>query len=365
MGKLSRVKGVIEAFHGSPHDFDSFDMSKIGTGEGAQAYGHGLYFADSEDVARSYRDVLSKSGTDGAQRRLQQTGGDIDAAILKAKEKAARYRAGGADGYASAVEEDLRFLEKFKETGEWSDGRMYEVNINANPDDFLDWDKPFRDQPPAVQKAIDDVMELQGVKSYIAPDGQKVYVNTGVTSDTLGMDLLGLLGSDRQQSSKELLARGVPGIRYKDQFSRVNSGVGTSNYVIFDDKLISIAKKYGIALPVAGTALQAEQAKAAVMQAASNDFAQRRQAKQGRFKALKDTILEGMAAVNRGVVDTVNFLGPDQVNAVLQMSGSERRVPDLYDIPGVKEGTAKEAAYMEPGAPQQIIRTAGEFLSPL
>ena len=33
----------IRAFHGSPHDFDAFDLSKIGTGEGAQAYGHGLY----------------------------------------------------------------------------------------------------------------------------------------------------------------------------------------------------------------------------------------------------------------------------------------------------------------------------------
>jgi hypothetical protein len=36
----------IKAYHGSPHDFDQFSMSKIGTGEGAQAYGHGLYFGD-------------------------------------------------------------------------------------------------------------------------------------------------------------------------------------------------------------------------------------------------------------------------------------------------------------------------------
>src|SRR5687767_3158774 len=34
-------------FHGSPHKFDKFDMSKVGTGEGAQAYGHGLYFAEN------------------------------------------------------------------------------------------------------------------------------------------------------------------------------------------------------------------------------------------------------------------------------------------------------------------------------
>ena len=41
-------------WHGSPHKFDAFDSSKIGTGEGAQAYGHGLYLADNPAVAREY-----------------------------------------------------------------------------------------------------------------------------------------------------------------------------------------------------------------------------------------------------------------------------------------------------------------------
>jgi hypothetical protein len=57
--KIGALPDAITAYHGSPHDFDEFDMSKIGTGEGAQAYGHGLYFAESEDVARGYRDALS------------------------------------------------------------------------------------------------------------------------------------------------------------------------------------------------------------------------------------------------------------------------------------------------------------------
>src|SRR6185312_26485 len=41
----------IRAFHGSPYAFDKFDLSKIGTGEGAQAYGHGLYFAQNQEWA--------------------------------------------------------------------------------------------------------------------------------------------------------------------------------------------------------------------------------------------------------------------------------------------------------------------------
>ena len=45
---------AIKAYHGTPHSFDKFDMSKIGTGEGAQAYGHGLYFAESPATAKQY-----------------------------------------------------------------------------------------------------------------------------------------------------------------------------------------------------------------------------------------------------------------------------------------------------------------------
>ena len=52
----------IRAFHGSPHSFDQFQSSAIGTGEGAAAYGHGLYFAGDENVAKSYRDTLAGDG---------------------------------------------------------------------------------------------------------------------------------------------------------------------------------------------------------------------------------------------------------------------------------------------------------------
>jgi len=53
--------GII-AFHGSGADFDEFKLEKIGTGEGAQAYGYGLYFTDSEDIAKFYRDTISRRG---------------------------------------------------------------------------------------------------------------------------------------------------------------------------------------------------------------------------------------------------------------------------------------------------------------
>lgn len=48
------------AWHGSPHDFDKFDLGAIGTGEGNQAHGWGLYFAKKKSVSRNYQKVLAK-----------------------------------------------------------------------------------------------------------------------------------------------------------------------------------------------------------------------------------------------------------------------------------------------------------------
>ena len=53
------VKLQVDAFHGSPYQFDEFSTEKIGSGEGAQAFGWGLYFTDLESIARSYAKKLS------------------------------------------------------------------------------------------------------------------------------------------------------------------------------------------------------------------------------------------------------------------------------------------------------------------
>ena len=47
------------AWHGSPYDFDEFDLGAIGTGEGNQVHGWGLYFAKDKKVSDLYRRELS------------------------------------------------------------------------------------------------------------------------------------------------------------------------------------------------------------------------------------------------------------------------------------------------------------------
>lgn len=57
LGALPFVPGIT-AYHGSPHLFDKFDIGKLGTGEGSQIFGHGLYVAESPEVAKQYAETV-------------------------------------------------------------------------------------------------------------------------------------------------------------------------------------------------------------------------------------------------------------------------------------------------------------------
>ena len=132
--------GPIRAYHGSPHDFDAFSLDKIGTGEGAQAYGHGLYFAENEGVAKSYRDALAGSNVDGKpfnpSNPLHQAAALIDehgnraAAIDEAERRIA------ADPGDDMHPRTLAMLLHRPEIPPINpaSGKMYEVQINADPE---------------------------------------------------------------------------------------------------------------------------------------------------------------------------------------------------------------------------------------
>jgi len=287
----------IRAYHGSPYDFDRFDLSKIGTGEGAQSYGHGLYFAENEGVARSYRDKLSadrniKIGQDalqnpglqgGATRQAYYTltgsGGDIDAAIKSASG-------------AMNADEVQNILRGWKSIGVSKDpGRMYEVNINAHPDQFLDWDKPLAGHGAPV---VDQVKNAMGADYYGKFDPAKAERVWGQFSNAPAGTAIknGFIASDDALAASRLREAGIPGIKYLDQGSRPDMAgwrlrqneadalkakgspyweeaqkladsikrSQTSNYVLFDDKLIDILKKYGMAAasPLAAAAAQSQ-----------------------------------------------------------------------------------------------------------
>ena len=61
-GQLKVIKEMaISTYHGTPHDFDKFTISKVGTGESTQWFGWGLYFTDDESISDYYASSVAKS----------------------------------------------------------------------------------------------------------------------------------------------------------------------------------------------------------------------------------------------------------------------------------------------------------------
>ena len=253
-------KAGIEAYHGSPHDFDEFKTEAIGTGEGAQAYGQGLYFAESEDLARGYRDQLTKPRVQRAQRLLDKSGNDVDLAIENAKKEIDRLKSldltpetgsSKRESLISLQEEKIAELTKLKNTGQMSKGSMYKVNIDADPDELLDWDAPLSEQK-ALLKKLDDVYG----------DHEIVLQQLGLDlkyENPTGMNLADALNMRRGSPSgtpKLLEEAGIKGIKYADAFTRHKpKDKRSNNYVIFDPRIIEISKKYGISIPLASAVI--------------------------------------------------------------------------------------------------------------
>jgi len=269
--------GII-AYHGSPHSFDKFDMSKIGTGEGAQAYGHGLYFAEAEDVAKTYRDMLSDQPQAlpdiGWQQRMDWTEAQDEAYTLADKaleelqidimqggssrpdwsrvtDKVRRLAPRGKEDEIAGALDDLANKYGWKEFVNKNPGSMYQVKINARPDELLDWDKPLSEQPKAVREALHSQPEVQqrisDASKILGPKAADMKGESAYAALT-GWRRGAQLSPSSEVSaavSQTLKQAGVKGIRYKDAGSRGVDG-GTYNYVVFDDSLISILKKYGI-----------------------------------------------------------------------------------------------------------------------
>ena len=244
-------------FHGTPHRFDKFDLKAIGTGEGAQAYGHGLYFAESPGVAKSYQ-------TTGAGRiaryenRLSpnaEFAADFIEQGMKETEILDMFAKSGRSDFDGA----MAAIKEAKDAGV-SRGHLYEVDI---PDEtigkMLDYDRPFNKQPKeikgALMDALRDVFKREGflgpndngprqftsaLKSYRIERGGFIDGDTGGSYYGL---LANALGSP-EAASKKLNELGVPGIRFLDGGSRA-ANRGTRNIVVFNPDDIREVKRDG------------------------------------------------------------------------------------------------------------------------
>ena len=376
------LRPQVQAYHGSPHDFERFDLAKIGTGEGAQAYGHGLYFAENPAVAEEYRNTLSHADAAGyqtahsnAQNVVKRFNGDAEYAADVLRENLAQAQPN--DPNARRLKDTLDMIT----SGDYAKplprlGKTYHVSIKADPDQFLDWDKPLSQQQGVAEKIAkafdkggtlgyqrdvsgygdfeprslmrwqpdertdmgrlnqlkaaaeqaDNAYKRGGYKPELSAAAEQAYnayskfvdqaqQTTGkwtVDPTKTGADLYKAVGDSlggRDKGGPDAASAalrdkfGIPGIKYLDQGSRALSGgelisveqtpqgwqskirmnrpngeqyfttsmphptkaaaeawaqdkiatKGTSNYVVFDDKLIDILKKYAVAGAVGGS----------------------------------------------------------------------------------------------------------------
>jgi hypothetical protein len=285
----SQVRKGIKAYHGSPHSFDRFSTEQIGTGEGAQAYGQGLYFTESEDVAKGYKKQLSArnsfaqaerdfiksmedSGLDLSDegvnsdslyqfsRQYVNNDGDLSETLKDARRTARLLESDGQD--ASEMRAVIKAIEKSERLGfkppSVDKGSMYEVNIDVEPDELIDWDTPISQQSKKVQDAVyanRDAVDQRIVDDYFGGDRNNI-INEDMTGQQYMANMDKVNAGMIDGTEYELAERGVKGVRYADAFTRHKTPDKRSmNYVIFDDRLITIAKKYGIAIPAAAAML--------------------------------------------------------------------------------------------------------------
>ena len=269
--RYMRLAEMPDVWHGSPHHFDQFDLTRIGSGEGNRTFGWGLYFADKREVADYYRNsladysgVISLKGkpiftpTMGlaapfdtappairtAITRLYEIG-SLDQTITALRDRAKQSRARANPTLGE------RFAALYDEAADWLDTHRHDITTGrgnvyhaAIPDDdaYLDWDKPLSEQPAKVQEALaasgllkrflDDPKARPGFHDRDFPAAG---FYRWLASDGLG-------GQRNAREASLTLARyGIVGIRYLDAHSRDEGG--SYNYVIFDDKNVRMKSR--------------------------------------------------------------------------------------------------------------------------
>lgn len=198
-----------KAYHGSPYTFDHFDLGAIGTGEGAQAHGWGLYFAKDKKIAEAYRDVLgANSGeviTGNRKYKINENGdwyeektkkpidnrGPLSMALTEVLEEGDQNKAveslkkfvKSKEGKIAPIvilqvkraEKAIKLLEENKFISH-EQKSFFEVEIPEN-NELLDEQKTFDQQPEKVKDALREIIQkVYSVRKAEVQIGDNIYI---------------------------------------------------------------------------------------------------------------------------------------------------------------------------------------------
>jgi len=291
----------MRAFHGTPHEFDKFDIAGVGTGEGVQAFGYGLYFTSQKGIAKFYAEKLGKPSeitykSDIDEQYLDNLMLDIEFVPYDFKKHVSDHisRISGNPNKANMLnailETDIKLLEhRIKRNKEWiveskasekikhnkanrdqiaiseknieeyqtiinsynsdqyksiilgakhsSDSNLLEVNLESKDPENFKW------------LEWDEELDMNSTLSLIRDaDPNSFYVKRFETrswdpsGDNIYIALKHILGSD-MAASEFLSERGFDGVKYHAGTLSGSQKDGNNNFVIFDDQAISIVQR--------------------------------------------------------------------------------------------------------------------------
>lgn len=234
-----------KAYHGSPYTFDHFDLGAIGTGEGAQGHGWGLYFAQDKQIAKSYKDTLSHHMygdndlmfNEEALNKLYSTLSDkahteadydklsvIENILITHTEDDVLNNSDemfDAEAVKWWKTQRERYLNK-----EYKESTLFEVDIPED-DVLLDEKRNINEQPKKVQQAVRKMYRSLGYKTSALK-----YVTGKEFYDTVAAEKGG-----QKEASEFINEHGIKGITY-------DGGNDGKCFVVFDDKAIRIINNY-------------------------------------------------------------------------------------------------------------------------
>ena len=278
MDMSRRTVSPLDVYHGTPHTLPptprnplgEFDASKIGTGEGAQAYGYGIYTAENPAVATEYK--LAEATYKRMQGGLTNKQEFVSDMLSQGRPEMSILDL-YAQKYGGSFDDAMKDLIDVKEIYKKS-GNLYKVDL---PDEkiakMLDYDKPLSKQPEILKALTPEAMGLKlrvapesGFMGYVSPDGVPIGLQVkGATPENFRKKwldriaefgeaeggagrVIGYLGGNSPTSaaqvSQALRQAGIPGIKYLDEGSRAE-GKGTRNFVTFpgEEKNLKILER--------------------------------------------------------------------------------------------------------------------------
>lgn len=233
LGDVSRGSvSPLDVYHGTPHTLPptprnplgEFDASKIGSGEGAQAYGYGIYTAENPSIGRYYQNALGKYidrikigdnelPVSEAISKYADDGEGMAKTLERMKNKGRitidQYNDMIRDVVIPEIRTNLKMPKEQWDSVQGLSGNLYKVDL---PDEkiatMLDWDKPVIQQKN-VMNALRQEAE-QRVKDRLLVNIEND-IRSQLPAQDVGNDYMALFGDQNiamnQDIQKQALAR--------------------------------------------------------------------------------------------------------------------------------------------------------------